>query len=243
MGNCTGHMGVAGALRTPGDDLLRRTGLDEVVAHVAGINQAVEESHKALRANERAGALQLQPNAAADDAATRDMGRAQSHAREARTALKRKLDSDTWKTLKREYEPRKGDIEASLANARSYWIDAIHKGDVAPAEAAEMAQIWDQGADALRKGGVDGAFAFLDERFGELEKHLSAEQDFGRQAHSPLEWWQWLIIAAIVGVAVAVLVACLIWAGCSWIYSIFVALCWGTGLAGGWSGVCLGFTF
>jgi hypothetical protein len=243
MGNCAGSPEAASVLRTPGDDLLRRAGFDEVVAHIAGINQAIGESHKALRANERASALQLQTSDAAAEAATRDIGRAQRHAHEARAALKRQLGSDAWKELKRQYGPRKGDIEASLTEARTYWIDAIHKGDVAPADAAEMAQIWDQGADALRKRGIDGAFAFLDEHFGQFEKHVTAEQDFGRQAHSPLEWWQWLIIAAIVGVAVAVLVACLIWAGCSWIYQIFVALCWGTGLVGGWSGVCLGFTF
>src|SRR6266516_3532645 len=188
MGNCAGHTQAASVLRRPGDDLLSRAGFDEVVAHIAGINQAITESHKALRANERASALELQPSDAAREAAIRDVGRAQLHAREARAALKRQLGSDTWKTLKRQYQPRKAEIESSLAEARTYWIDAIHKGDVAPAEAAETAQIWDQGAEALRKRGVDGAFAFLDEHFGQLEHHLTAEQDFGRQAHSPLEW-------------------------------------------------------
>ncbi|MCA1708189.1 MAG: IS3 family transposase [Actinobacteria bacterium] len=36
---------------------------------------------------------------------------------------------------------------------------------------------------------------------------LTEGEDFGRRAHSPLEWWQWLIIAVIVGVVIAVVIA------------------------------------
>ena len=43
---------------------------------------------------------------------------------------------------------------------------------MAPAEAAETAQIWDQGAEALRKRGVDGAFAFLDEHQESIDDGL-----------------------------------------------------------------------
>ena len=86
MGDCAGRTQASSLQRTHGDDLLRRAGFDEVVAHIAGINQAIGESHKALRANERARALELQPSDPAREAAIRDIGRAQRHAREARAA-------------------------------------------------------------------------------------------------------------------------------------------------------------
>jgi hypothetical protein len=217
--------------------------LDAVVQHTGAIAQAIGEGHRALRGDERAEVLGLARTGAGSAIAERHLNLARRHAREARAVVKKQRDGDVWRDLKKQGGAKKKEFEASLDEAREYWIDAIDKSDASPQEAKEYADIWDRVSDAARKKGVDGAFDELDEAFSGVEKALSADQDFGRRAQSPLQWWQWMIIIVIVGVAIATLLACLFWAGCAWIYQIFVATCWGTGAIGGWAGICAGFTF
>jgi hypothetical protein len=242
-GSCHDHSTTALSVGAGGEEVLRRAGLDSVVRHLGGMGRAIGQGHQGLRAAERAAALNLAHPTAMSAVAERDLAVARRHARQARTLLKSQLSGDTWREAKKQLGAKAGEFEESLVEAREYWIRAVDKADVPAQDAVEMVAIWDEVTNAAKSRGVDGIFKHLDESFAAAEKQLTAEENFGRQAHSPLEWWQWVIIAVIVGVGIAALVVCLIWFGCSWIYSIFVAICWGTGAVGGWAGICAGFTF
>jgi hypothetical protein len=228
---------------TSGAEILKRAGLEPLVRHLGAIGQAVDEAHRALRSEERAAVLDTPLGRGAGSLAERGIEDAKAHAKQARQVLKAQRKSETWKTLKKDADSKKGDVKKSLAKARTYWIDAIHGADYTAEDAAEIASVWDTTVDAWSKRGIDGLFDQLDGKFAAADTALTREEDFGRGPHSPLATWQWIVIGVIVGIAVAAVIACLIWAGCVWIKEIFIATCWGTGAVGGWSGICAIFTF
>lgn len=239
-GSAPCHSAAADSLlRSGGEDLLRRTGLDEVARHVGALESAVAEAHVALRRDERAVALGITSVASSAAAVDRNAERARRHARQAREALKRHMAGEAWRELKQAYGRRKKEMEATLDEGRREWVDGILAGDVPPVDAAEMVRLWDEASDALRKRGIAGLAKHFDDTLSEFDSVMSADRDYAREHRSPLEWWKWLIIIAIVCIAIAALIACLIWSGCSWIKEIFIATCW----AIGWTGVCAGFRF
>ncbi len=209
---------------TPGDELLRRTGFHTILSHADEVSRTIADAHRQLRSLEREEALGI-PTTTDRSMVDRNIGLARRNAAEARRALRRQLSGDIWKGLKRDVGGRKGELDASLAEARSRWVEAVRRSDLPAGDAVEGVRIFDVAAEKLRNGGVDEIFSHLDNHFAEFERVLTDEEDFGRRAHSPLEWWQWLLIAIAVAVAIAVIVACIIWHGCVWILALFRALC------------------
>jgi len=118
------------------------------------------------------------------------------------------------------------------------------KSDLPVADVSEMMGIWADTSARLQAQGFVGLFNHLDERLQEFDGILTAAEDWGRRPHSPLQWWQWLLMIGILVISIAALVVCLIWFGCSWIEAVFIVFCAGQLATGGWAaGICLGFTF
>jgi hypothetical protein len=226
--------------RKHGEELLRRAGLNEVVDHVAQIDRAISEGHRHLRRSERAGALDLNAGDHARRRAEREFAVARRHASRARAVL-----GEARNTALRELEePARGEnVEEALSEAREWWIDGVFNADLSAEDAREMAAAWDEMAERLRSDGLPGVLDSLDDAFDQIDKRITEERDWGREPHSPLEWWQWLIVIVVIGLAIGFLLACLFWAGCAWIGVLWAAICAAASPDAWFIGVCGGFTF
>ncbi len=215
------------ALRQQGEALLRRAGLYEALQHVTQIDRAVGLGHRLLRQNERAVTLNLDIGQAGQQQAELEFALARRHAAGARDSLREHRQSADWQELVSGFHQRRGtpEAESALAEARQRWIGMIHESDLPGPDAAETVAAWDAAANRLQNDGVAGVYELLDEGLAQFDEVLQANADWGRRPHSPLEWWQWLLIAAVVGIVVAAVVACLVWSACTWILAIYCAVC------------------
>ncbi len=228
-------------LRQQGEALLRRAGLHEAMQHVTQIDRAVSLGHRLVRQTQRAAALNLDIGQASQQQAELEFGLARRHAAGARDSLRQYRQSADWQELVSGFDQLRGTPEAEsvLAEARQRWIGMIHESDLPGPDAAETVGAWDAAANRLRSGGAAGVYELLDEGLAQFDEVLQADADWGSRPHSPLEWWQWLIIAAVVAVAVAAVAACLFWSGCSWILAVYCGIC-AAATAGDWIfGICL----
>jgi hypothetical protein len=195
--------------------------------HVTQIDAAVSQGHRLLRQSERAVALNLDIGQAGQQQAELEFALARRHAVGARDSLRQFHQSADWQELVNGFNQRRGtpEAESALAEGRQRWIAMIHQSDLPGPDAAETVTAWDTAVNRLQSDGIAGVHSLLDEGFAQFDEVLQANADWGRRPHSPLEWWQWLIIVGVVGIAVAALVACLVWSGCSWILAIYCAIC------------------
>jgi hypothetical protein len=215
-------------------DALPRLGLDGVHQHVMAAYEQHDQGIRLLERRdkgERLGLGDLGGQQAAEDA----FGAARRHLQQAREALKARLDQPEWQTLAGQLDERGRQSPQSFDEHRRRLAQYLADNRIPPAGALEIMQHYDEVAGGVRTGGLHQAMLSLHEQLGQADQQLTAEHNFGRETRSPLEWWQWLIIIAIIGIAVAVLLACLFWAGCSWIYAIWIAI--------GDGAVFIGFSF
>jgi hypothetical protein len=229
------------ALRQQGEILLQRAGLYEVMQHVSQIDRAVSQGHRLLRQNDRAAALNLDVGQATQQQAELQFALARRHIAGALGSLGQFRQSTEWQELVAAYDQRRGTPEAgtALAEARQHWVGIIHGSDLAGPDAAEAVAAWDTAASRLQNDGVTGVYDLLDEQLAEYGQVLNADADWGGRPHSPLAWWQWLLVILVVGVAVAALVACLIWSACTWIMAVYCGIC-AFATAGDWVfSICL----
>lgn len=227
-----------------GEKVISRAGLTEVASHLSEINRQVTVGHSALRRDERAAALGLAQLGGRTEA-ERSFTQIRKHVERARSLLREQHETDTWREASRrvdELRDRK-ELRAALDDGRAVLVGILEKSDLAGPDAREIANAWEQTSSQLEEGGVDQLFKWADQRLAQMNEVLTEPADWGRRQHSPLEWWQWLIIIGVLVIAVATLVVCLIWFGCSWIYAVFAALCWGLLATGGWAGFCVGIVF
>jgi hypothetical protein len=238
---CNCDAGSDSVTQKHGEELLRRAGLEEIVDHIGQIDRAISEGHRYLRRNDRAETLGVNAGDYARRRAEREFAIARRHARRARAALGEARNAQ----LRELEEPARGeDVAEALAEAREWWIDGVFNADLSPEDAREIAGAWDEMAERLQRDGLPGVLDSLDDAFDQIEKRITQERDWGREPHSPLEWWQWLIVIMVVGLAIAFLLACLFWAGCAWIGLLLPVICAAAG-PGAWFVIiiCAGFTF
>ncbi|RPE41975.1 hypothetical protein EDD90_5075 [Streptomyces sp. Ag109_O5-1] len=240
--SCTGEDIV---LRSQGEALFRRAGLTDIAQHVMQIDAEISGGHKRLRYEERAAALGFPFNRGAAVPPEVFFQRAKRHAQQARLGLRSAFASDEWTAIRNSFSHDGDEFAQSLGELRGAFLEAVNNADVPVADSREIANAFDRVADISRQGGIDGLLPFFDEQFSQFDEILTTERNWGREGHSPLEWWQWLIIIGVLVISVAALIACLLWFGCSWISAIWVAFCSGTSAAAGgfWAGICIGFGF
>lgn len=203
----------------------------------------IARGHKALRRDELSTALGVDGGSA--DRATVDREMAQ--ARRCAAALGSELrgtsraaefaEANAWLSQNQDAASR------ALASARGMFVDSLRESELPVEDALEGVRIWDAAVERISGGDLTSLFDWGAELCGELEGALQEGEDWGRRPHSPIETWQWIVIAIILVIAVALVIVCLIWFGCSWFYWIFVGACVATGAFGGWIGLCVGFGF
>jgi hypothetical protein len=216
----------------PGDqqvrNLVKKLALEDVVAQVQAGGTAISQAQHVLRRSERAAALGLDEGALQTQTAHRDFALARRHVRAARRHLKGLEESAHWRDLGPRLDAAGSDDEgkAALAEARSRWVHELLQADLPPGDAAEAAKGWDDLAEAYSAGGVRGLTRHLHHGLDSLESALSDEENWGRNPASPLEAWQWWFIVIVVGIAILVVIACIIFSGCSWIAAVILYF-WG----------------
>jgi hypothetical protein len=231
-------------LRLEGEDLLLRARLLQPMRHLGQINDGVQEGHRQIRRAERAAALGFEFAPGAELPAEVNFEQARRHAIRAREDLRLARDSDEWTAIRRGFDAASDEFGTTLSEARAMLTSAVDRGDLSVADSTETFEIWDRVVRSVRDQGVDGLFDLVDGQLAEFDKVLTDGRNWGREPHSPFEWWQWLIIIGILAIFVGALIVCLWWFGCSWISAIWAAFCAGSVAAGGWwAGICLGFGF
>jgi hypothetical protein len=203
----------------------------------------IYRGHQALRRDELSTALGVDAGSVDRTTVEREMAQARRCAAALSAEVGRArhgtgfAEADTWLGENRD------EAYAALGSARETFIGALRESDLPAGDALESLDIWDSAVSTLRERGIQGLVDEMLARCNELRIALRPDEDWGRKPHSPIETWQWIVIAAILLIAVALVIVCLIWFGCSWFYYIFVGACFATGAFGGWAGLCAGFGF
>lgn len=215
-------------------DALNRLGLAEVHQNVMAAYESLDHGVRMLARREKGEQLGL-GDLGSQQPGVDAVGVARRHLQQARAALQARLDLPEWGQLAQQLDERAGQNPQSFDELRRRLAQYLADNRIPPAGAAEIMQHYDEVAADVRASGLDHAMHGLHEHLGQADQILSADRNFGRETRSPLEWWQWLIIIAIIVIAVAVLLACLFWSGCAWIYAIWIAI--------GDGAIFLGFSF
>ena len=204
-------------------DLDEVSGLREFNRNLSELGSLVSRGQERLRRNERAATLgsPVPPEASFQ----RDFVIAGRQVQRARQALRTALQSDNWAEIRRSVNPAGAAFGDALSEVRGLWVDGLLEADVTGATAEETVAVFDRISDELRGGGIDGLQAFVDDQLSEFDRILTADRDWGREAHSPLEWWQWLLLAALIASSIFAILACWWWSDCSWVRAALAGAC------------------
>ncbi|GLZ77070.1 hypothetical protein Afil01_18770 [Actinorhabdospora filicis] len=104
-----------------------------------------------------------------------------------------------------------------IADGRTAMFRTLAKFNIMPPEFAEVIKIWEETVAPARRGGVPAIFATLDQNLETLIG-LRTRADRGNEAHSPLPWWKYVLIAVIIGAALFAIFACFYWGACTWVW-------------------------
>jgi hypothetical protein len=204
-------------------ELERVSGLRDLRLQLVEIGDLVSAGQRRLGRTERARMLDLP-----DPGGTnfeRDFAIVRRQAGRAGQTLRDALQSETWSEIKRSVDTSGADFGASLDEFREMWREALVDADGPPVAAAEVAQIVDRVSTTMRDHGVGGLGAFLEEQFAEFDRVLVPDRDWGREPHSPLAWWEWVLLAGLIGASVFAVLACYWWSGCAWVRAALEATC------------------
>ena len=235
MATCSSFNGQPTALAKQGESMLRRLGLWDALQHAGEIGRTAALGHTHLDRLERSRVLAIDIGSSNQLQAERELGLARRHATAARRSIATLTATPEWKKLAKTADELHGsaDLVASLKEARDRWSTIVLNSKIPAADASEVMGIWDGVSEHLNNNRFTGLFTYLDDRFAQFETAIQPNQRWGREPHSPLETWQWILIAIIIGVAIAAVIVCLIWFGCSWILAVFAGVCWGIDISTG----------
>ncbi|WP_426106527.1 hypothetical protein [Massilia sp. TSP1-1-2] len=222
-------------------ELLDQADLRRPLLIVREIGRFIHRGHEALKRDELSAALGIDGGSADRLSVQREM----DQARRCVTALSVEMaKKSNEREAAAQWHARNRDAtDGALRGVRDMFVNSLRESGLPAQDALEGLGIWDATVSTLRDRGFAALLGTIDTRCQELEAALQEGEDWGRKPHSPIETWQWIVIAIILVIAVALVIVCLIWFGCSWFYYIFVGACFATGAFGGWAGLCAGFVF
>jgi hypothetical protein len=220
-------MNQGDTLSSQGTALLQRLGVWDIVQHTIQADVAIGKGHQLLGQVEKARVLGFNTGTVDQTNAELEFALARRHAAESRQSLQALISGPQWATLVQSADQVRGtpQMNTSLQEAHQRWSTALLYSKLSAPDVQEVMQAWDDISANFQAGGYASLFKYIDDRLAEFDTVLQPGQNWGRNPHSPLEWWQWLIIGVVVGVVVAAIAACLFWSGCSWILAIFEAIC------------------
>jgi hypothetical protein len=205
------------------EDLNKVSGLRDIHLHIAEVGSLVSSGHRKLSKVERATALGIGTSSGATF--EQDFAIARRQLVRARQTLRRTLQSETWNEIRKAVNPAGGPFSEALKEVRSVWVDGLLEADTGGVAVGEIVDIFDMISRVVQGEGFDGLADYLDGQLAELERELSADRSWGRQPHSPLEWWEYVVIAWLLSSVVFGVAACYWWSDCSWVRAALRALC------------------
>ena len=202
--------------------LVARLGFSDSLAHLVAARDAIREARRELSMSERFSALGLPEQTQRLDSAERNFDLARRNIREAGVRMRQRVDSREWRELAPRLDEGRASEEgkARLTEAAARWTEALANADIPPSDAAEIKAAWDETARRLEQEGVPGLTARIIDGMATLEGKLNREANWGRNPASPLEDWALWLIIIVIGIAICVIIACIIWGGCAWIAAI-----------------------
>jgi hypothetical protein len=231
--------------RQQAEKLIAQAGLSVVLEHAHEAVRLMSSAVVELRADERAQALNLNVGDLRSSQVNINVEAARRNAAQALQVLRQQRSSPEYADFVQQFNGARERAEATVQEAATHFKLGLSKAELQAADAQEIFAIWESSAGRLSSDGVEGLFALLEEHLDSFNERVTAEANFGRDPHSPLETWEWILIGVIIGVAVAAVLACIFWGGCSWIAYIFIATFCVTGTVVDpvFSAICAGFAF
>jgi hypothetical protein len=226
--------------------LIDQAGLTDVLSHIHQAIGLASQAISQVEAHERAQALGIDTGDFELTHAGANMRAAGRAASQAALLVTRHRATPQHAEFLRQFEHVKSQAPASLNDAHALFLAGLHRTHISAADAQEIKGMWDEPAGRMTgDGGINSLYTFLEQQLSSFATEADPERNFGRDPHSPLQTWQWILIGVLIGVAVAAVIACLIWGGCSWIAYIFVATFCITGSVANptISALCAGFAF
>lgn len=122
----------------------------------------------------------------------------------------------------KQLEKIKDNLKPIRGEALDFFKESLVEEDLVPETTGEVVEIYDELVKIVETGGFSGLVHKIKKNINELIEVRSDEsKNRGRdESHSLLTWFKWVLLAIMVGVGIALLIACLIWHGCKWIISI-----------------------
>jgi hypothetical protein len=233
------------SVRETADELTRQVGLDTVSQLVQSMIISSSAAHRSLRRVDKGQALGINIGEIDLQAAERDFTLARRQAEAARAALRAAHSGATFQDARdRTAELSPATLEQSTEEAKEYLRLMLLGSELPADDSLEVLQIWERAAERVRSDGIGGIYQWIDENLTDFGSVLTEAEDWGRRPNSPLQRWQWILIALIIGIAVAALLWCLFCCGCSWVKAIFIGFCIAARANGTpVPGLCLEFAF
>jgi hypothetical protein len=210
-------------LQAASEELERVTGLKDFRAHIMEAGSLVVRGQQLLAKVERARSLELGELPGANF--ERQFQMASRSARRARRALRTASQSESWNEMRAAVNPSGAAFGESLSEVRGLFAESMLDAETSATTVAEFMGVYDEVVNNLRSGGVDGLVDFVDQQLAELDRVLVAERDWGREAHSPLTWYEWLFLAWLLSSSVFGILACWWWSDCSWVRAVLGWMC------------------
>jgi hypothetical protein len=227
--------------------LLRDIGLAEVLAGTKDLAALITGAQKRLSRAERFDGLKVARSANDVEIAEAEFAQARRLAtRLSSNVAAIRSDKQCWpRWSQMNSAATQGGVSDALQEARLHWKNALLDSSLDPLEAVEVMEMWDSIAATARDRGPEALLKDIEGWLSEFETILTAKENWGRKPHSPLQWWHWLIIAIIIGAAVATVIACFVFAGCAFIKWIFGGVCLGVSATTGGplASLCLAIGF
>ncbi|MFW9801793.1 MAG: hypothetical protein ACFFFC_04035 [Candidatus Thorarchaeota archaeon] len=115
-----------------------------------------------------------------------------------------------------------------LKDSRRQVMDSFRRElleyDLEPEVAEELVDIAESSFNVMMEDSNIGTLlGRVEENLNNLVNQRSKSKTRGRgEYHSPLEEWKWYLIAAVAGIGIYVLMNCLVWVGCVFVFKIAV---------------------
>jgi hypothetical protein len=120
------------------------------------------------------------------------------------------------------------DFRQAVLRARDNVVHQLIEVDLLPEDFREIVSIWDSHSQHVTSSGLSGVLNHLEETIRRA-RDVRSQPDRGRQRGS-IPMWKAIIIASVLVLALGMVLACFIWAGCAAVTAI-------AGLAGGEGGI------
>lgn len=213
------------------EDLNKVSGLRDIHLHLAEVGSLISAGHHKLSKVERASALGIgTPSGMTFE---QDFIIARRQLVRARQTIRRTFQAESWNEIRKSVNPAGRPFSEALKELRGMWVDGLLEANTGGVAVGEIMGIFDKISEVVQGQGFAGLADYLDVQLADLERELSAERNWGRQPHSPLEWWEYVIIAWLLSSAVFGVAACYWWSDCSWVRAVLRAMCQTIGVIDG----------